>query len=38
MSQHAIDFIEKLVRKNPDERMKAHEALKHPFLLKVEAS
>lgn len=24
MSPEAVDFIEKLIRKNPDQRMKAH--------------
>jgi serine/threonine protein kinase len=32
MSAQAIDFIEKLIRKDPNERMKASDALKHPFL------
>jgi len=31
-----IDFIERLIRKNPDERMKASEALKHKFLAGIE--
>jgi serine/threonine protein kinase len=36
MSQMAIDFIERLVRKDPNERMKASEALKHPFIKSAE--
>lgn len=36
MSQQAIDFIERLIRKNPEERMKASDALKHKFLLQIE--
>jgi serine/threonine protein kinase len=36
MSKYAIDFIEKLIRKDPDQRMKAGEALKHPFLKNIE--
>ena len=32
MSPTAIDFIEKLIVKNPDKRMKAGQALKHKFL------
>lgn len=36
MSPAAVDFIEKLIRKNPDERMKAHDALAHKFLAQVE--
>ena len=32
MSRHAVSFIEQLIRKDPHERMKAAEALKHPFL------
>lgn len=32
MSEVAKDFIDKLIRKNPAERIKAHEALLHPFL------
>ena len=36
MSIEAIDFIEKLVRKNPEERMKASEALNHNFLNTIE--
>lgn len=32
MSQKAKDFIDKLIRKNPHERIKANEALLHPFL------
>jgi serine/threonine protein kinase len=36
MSQNAVDFIEKLIRKDPNERMKASEALKHPYLKSVE--
>ena len=36
MSPAAVDFIEKLIRKNPDERMKATEALKHKFLAQIE--
>lgn len=36
MSAHAVDFIEKLIRKDPNDRMKASEALKHPFLKNAE--
>jgi aurora kinase len=36
MSAQAVDFIEKLIRKDPNERMKAAEALKHPYLKSVE--
>ena len=36
MSSQAIDFIQKLVRKNPAERMKASDALRHPFLSSAE--
>lgn len=36
MSPQAIDFIESLIRKNPEERMKAGEALKHKFLSQIE--
>ena len=36
MSKEAVDFIEKLIRKNPQQRMKATEALKHKFLQQVE--
>jgi serine/threonine protein kinase len=36
MSPAAVDFIEKLIRKNPDERMKATEALKHKFLAQID--
>ncbi len=32
MSEKARDFIDKLIRKNPGERIKASEALLHPFL------
>jgi serine/threonine protein kinase len=32
MSENAKDFIDKLIRKNPVERIKASEALLHPFL------
>jgi serine/threonine protein kinase len=32
MSEVAKDFIDKLIRKNPLERIKASEALHHPFL------
>lgn len=32
MSDSARDFIDKLIRKNPLERIKASEALLHPFL------
>ena len=32
MSEVAKDFIDKLIRKNPTERIKANEALQHPFL------
>lgn len=35
ISAVARDFIEKLVRKDPNERIKAHEALDHPFLKNV---
>ncbi len=36
MSSQAVDFIEKLIRKDPNERMKAADALKHPYLKTVE--
>ena len=36
MSREAVDFIERLIKKNPDHRMKASEALKHKFLQQVE--
>jgi serine/threonine protein kinase len=36
MSPQAIDFIERLIRKNPEERMKAGDALKHKFLTQIE--
>ncbi len=36
MSENAKDFIDKLIRKNPAERIKASEALQHPFLLNVD--
>ena len=32
MSKQAVSFIEQLIRKDPQDRMKASEALKHPFL------
>ena len=32
MSRLAVSFIEQLIRKDPQDRMKAPEALKHPFL------
>jgi len=35
MSRDAVDFIERLIRKNPDDRMKASEALKHKFLAQI---
>jgi serine/threonine protein kinase len=35
MSADAKDFIDKLIRKNPQERIKASEALLHPFLINV---
>jgi len=35
MSNDAKDFIDKLIRKNPNERIKACEALKHNFLKNV---
>lgn len=34
VSDHAIDFINKLLVKNPDNRMSPREALKHPWLNK----
>jgi serine/threonine protein kinase len=33
MSKDAKDLIDKLIRKNPLERIKASEALNHPFLI-----
>lgn len=36
MSKYAVDFIEKLIRKDPEQRMKSSEALKHPFLKNIE--
>lgn len=36
LSQQAVDFIEKLIRKDPNERLKASEALKHAFLRNAE--
>lgn len=33
ISAHARDFMQKLIRKNPDERMSAEEALNHVFLM-----
>jgi serine/threonine protein kinase len=33
MSKGAISFIEKLVRKKPEERMNGDNISKHPFLL-----
>lgn len=35
MSDLAKDLIEKLVRKDPNERIKASQALQHPFLKNV---
>lgn len=32
----AKDFIEALVRKNPEERLKAYKLLEHPFLKQYE--
>lgn len=32
MSQTAKDFIDKLIRKNPKERITAQHALSHPFI------
>jgi len=32
MSEQAREFIDKLIKKNPNERMKASDALKHPFI------
>jgi aurora kinase len=36
MSPQAADFIDKLIRKDPNERMKAADALKHPYLKSAE--
>jgi serine/threonine protein kinase len=36
MSKQAVDFIEKLIRKDPNERMKSSDALKHPYLRNAE--
>jgi aurora kinase len=36
MPPHAVDFIQRLVRKDPSLRMKAAEALRHPFLLQAD--
>jgi serine/threonine protein kinase len=35
ISDLAKDFIDKLVRKDPNERIKANQALEHPFLKNV---
>lgn len=32
MSSTARDFIENLIKKNPNERMKSYKLLQHPFL------
>ena len=32
MSLNARDFIENLLKKNPNERMKSYKLLQHPFL------
>lgn len=34
LSSEAVDFVEKLLREEPNERMNLRSALKHPFLLK----
>ena len=34
ISHHAIDFIKKLLKKKPEERMNADSILLHPFLNK----
>ena len=36
MSSVAIDFIQRLVRKNPNERLKAGEVIEHPFIKNAE--
>lgn len=36
MSKEAISLIDGLIKKNPEERMKTSEVLKHPFLTKWE--
>jgi serine/threonine protein kinase len=36
MSKNAIDFIDKLVKKDPNQRIEASVALKHPFLQNAE--
>lgn len=36
MSEQARDFIDKLIKKNPNERMKASDALEHPFIRDVD--
>lgn len=33
MSEDARDFIDKLIRKDPTQRIRANEALLHPFLI-----
>ena len=32
LSHSAVDFVSKLLRENPDERMDLRSALKHPFI------
>ena len=36
MSETAKDFIDKLIRRNPQERITAQNALAHPFLKNAE--
>lgn len=36
MSEQARDFIDKLIKKNPNERMTANDALNHPFIKDVD--
>jgi serine/threonine protein kinase len=33
MSANARDFIENLIKKNPNERIKSYKLLQHPFLV-----
>jgi serine/threonine protein kinase len=35
LPKDAVDFIDKLLKKDPEERIKNDELLQHPFLAKV---
>jgi serine/threonine protein kinase len=35
LPKDAVDFIDKLLKKDPEERIKNEELLQHPFLAKV---